>query len=68
MIRLLGVGGRALYTRALAGALLITIAIHVAAYMLNAVLPFRATALGATGTQVGHRIELAQAQAGESLK
>ena len=53
MIRVLGAGGRALYTRALTGALLITIAIHVAAYMLNAVLPFRATALGATGTQVG---------------
>jgi len=53
VIRLLGTGGRALYTRALVGALAITIAIHVAAYMLNAVLPFRATALGATGTQVG---------------
>ena len=50
---LLGSGGRALYTRALLGSLAITIAIHVAAYMLNAVLPFRATALGATGTQVG---------------
>jgi MFS family permease len=50
---LLGAGGRALYTRALLGSLAITITIHVAAYMLNAVLPFRATALGATGTQVG---------------
>jgi MFS family permease len=50
---LFGAGGRALYTRALIGSLAITIAIHVAAYMLNAVLPFRATALGATGTQVG---------------
>jgi len=53
VIRVLGAGGRALYTRPLIGALAITIAIHVAAYMLNAVLPFRATALGATGTQVG---------------
>jgi len=32
------------------------------------VLELRAGALDATGTQVGHRIELAQAQAGESLK
>ena len=53
MIPFLGAGGRALYTRALLGALSITIAIHVAAYMLNAVLPFRAAALGATGTQMG---------------
>ncbi|HKZ08301.1 MAG TPA: MFS transporter, partial [Methylomirabilota bacterium] len=50
---LLGSGGRVLYTRALVGSLAITIAIHVAAYMLNAVLPFHATALGATGSQVG---------------
>jgi MFS family permease len=53
MLALLGTGGRALYTRALIGSLAITIAIHVAAYMLNAVLPFHATALGATGSQVG---------------
>ena len=53
MAGLLGSGGRALYTRALVGSLAITIAIHVAAYMLNAVLPFRATELGASGTQVG---------------
>jgi uncharacterized membrane protein (UPF0127 family) len=32
------------------------------------VLELRAGALDASGTQVGHRIELAQAQAGESLK
>ena len=43
----------ALYTRALVAALAITIAIHVATYLLQAVLPFHATALGATGTQVG---------------
>ena len=53
MLALLGSGGRALYTRALVGSLAITIAIHVAVYMLNAVLPFHATALGATGSQVG---------------
>lgn len=43
----------ALYTRALMAAVAITIAIHVATYLLQAVLPFHATALGATGTQVG---------------
>ena len=43
----------ALYTRALLAAIAITIAIHVATYLLQAVLPFHATALGATGTQVG---------------
>jgi uncharacterized membrane protein (UPF0127 family) len=32
------------------------------------VLELRAGALDASGTHVGHRIELAQAQAGESLK
>ena len=32
------------------------------------VLELRAGALDASGTQVGHRIEFAQAQAGESLK
>lgn len=53
MTGLLGAGGWALYTRALVGSLAITSAIHLAAYMLNAVLPFHATALGATGTQVG---------------
>jgi MFS family permease len=53
VISVLGGGGRALYTRTLTGALAIAIAIHVAVYMLSAVLPFRATALGATGTQVG---------------
>jgi predicted MFS family arabinose efflux permease len=42
-----------LYTRALIAALAITIAIHVATYLLQAVLPFHATALGASGTQVG---------------
>lgn len=42
-----------LYTRPLVAALAITIAIHVATYLLQAVLPFHATALGATGTQVG---------------
>jgi MFS family permease len=42
-----------LYTRALVAALAITSAIHVATYLLQAVLPFHATALGATGTQVG---------------
>jgi MFS family permease len=50
---LLGTGGRALFTRALIGSLTITIAIHIAAYMLNAVLPFRATELGASGIEVG---------------
>src|SRR4026209_846258 len=34
----------------------------------SGVLELRAGALDATGTQVGHRIELAHAQAGESLK
>lgn len=53
MLSLLGKGGRALYTPVLVGSLTITIAIHVAAYMLNAVLPFHATALGATSSQVG---------------
>jgi MFS family permease len=42
-----------LYTRALVAALAITTAIHVATYLIQAVLPFHATALGATGTQVG---------------
>jgi MFS family permease len=42
-----------LYTRALVAAIAITIAIHVATYLLQAVLPFHASALGATGTQVG---------------
>ena len=66
MLALLGRGGRALYTRALVGSLAITIAIHVAAYMLNAVLPFHATALGATGSQVGLLFSVTAGVAGGS--